>query len=161
MAKTTSHIYIPFYFYYVHFCETVSAYYNKHRAKKINHHCFGAENHTHGISIEQLMYFLTERLWQCQRSPINQRKAGERNLPVMCRSTEFSRQNIKQLMYSLSSLRKVMAFSALSNQPMISQNSTNHVQQQRIPPPKYQTADVLSDLFEEGDGKSQRSLINE
>jgi hypothetical protein len=70
--------------------------------------------------------------------------------------------NKEQLMHSQTSLRKVMAMSALSNQPMIdSRKITNYVQQQRILPPKYQTADVLSDLFEEGDGKSQRSLINE
>jgi hypothetical protein len=47
-----------------------------------------------------------------------------------------------------------MAMSALSNQPTKGRRkkSTSHVQEHRILPPKYQTADVLAELFEEGDG---------
>jgi hypothetical protein len=72
----------------------------------------------------------------------------------MCRSTELSRQNIKQLIYSLTSLRKVMAnLSGLqSTNERQAKKSTHHVQEHRTFPPKYQTADVLTDLFEEGDG---------
>jgi hypothetical protein len=58
-------------------------------------------------------------------------------------------------MYFVTSLRKVMAnLSCLqSTNERHAKKSTNHVQEHRAFPPKYQTgADVLSDLFEEGDG---------